>query len=47
MISLTFLVKEIVELILAPIKEEQDEYMKSHILSPNNNDWRDDRTWRR
>lgn len=28
------------------IKEEQDEYMKNHILNPNPNDWRDDRSWR-
>ena len=28
------------------IKEKQDEYMKDHILTPNPNDWRDDRSWR-
>lgn len=39
------LVQRIVELLVLPIKEEQDEYMKDHILSPSD-DWRDDRTWR-
>lgn len=37
---------KVIELIVFPVMEEQDEYMKDHILTPNHNDWRDDRNWR-
>lgn len=40
------LVKKIVKLLVLPIEEQQDEYMRNHILTPNHNDWRDDRSWR-
>ena len=28
------------------LKERQDEYMKDHILTPNKDNWKDDRSWR-
>lgn len=40
------LVRKIVKLLILPIEEEQDKYMKDHILTPNHNDWKDDRSWR-
>ena len=39
--------KKITKCIVAPIEEQQDEYMKDHILTPNRGNWKDDRSWRR
>ena len=38
--------KSIADAFITPVMKEQDEYMKDHILTPNHNDWRDDRSWR-
>lgn len=40
------LIKSIMKMIILPVEEEQDKYMRDHILTPNNNDWKDDRSWR-
>lgn len=40
------IVQKIVKLLVLPIEEEQDEYMKDHILTPNRDNWKDDRSWR-
>ena len=40
------IIKKITKYLVAPIEEQQDEYMRDHILTPNHNDWRDDRSWR-
>lgn len=40
------LVKKITKLLVLPIEEQQDKYMRDHILNPNQNDWKDDRSWR-
>lgn len=40
------LIKSITKMIVLPVEEEQDKYMKDHILTPNREDWRDDRSWR-
>ena len=38
--------KKLTNALIVPVMEKQDEYMKDHILTPNPNDWRDDRSWR-
>lgn len=38
--------EKIEEILFGELKKEQDEYMRDHILTPNPNDWRDDRSWR-
>ena len=40
------IVQKIVKLLVLPIEEEQDEYMKDHILTPNRDNWKDDRSGR-
>ena len=46
MIKIIKIAKKITDALIVPVMEKQDEYMKDHILTPNPNDWRDDRSWR-
>lgn len=40
------LIKSITKMIVLPVEEEQDKYMRDHILTPNSKNWKDDRSWR-